>query len=86
MLSRLETIKGMPSKLESDSESTDWDLAMFQMECGSESFGVPGERKCFRCGDFFPNKTEKHLHCITTHHSDPFYCAICEQAFSKEAR
>lgn len=81
----LNLLKSMPSKVDNDITSLEWDVTLLKLECPKLAFGIPGEKKCFKCEDFFIGIPEKQTHCLYTHHSDPYFCAICQQAFGKEA-
>jgi KRAB domain-containing zinc finger protein len=78
-------LKSMPSKVDSDVISLQWDVALLKLECPKISFGIPGEKKCFKCEDFFVAIPEKQTHVLYTHQNDPYFCAICQQAFGKES-
>jgi len=82
----LSLLKTMPSKIDNETLSTEWDVTLLKLECPKLSLGIPGDKKCFKCGDFFLGIPEKQLHFINNHHTDPFFCAICQQAFGKESR
>jgi hypothetical protein len=85
LVNGLNLLKTMPSKVESDVDGTAWDVALLRLESPKLSLGIPGEKKCFKCSECFVSIPEKQAHCLNTHHTDPYYCAICQQPFGKEA-
>ena len=85
LVSGLGLLKTMPSKLENDTDSLAWDVTLLRLESPKLALGIPGERKCFKCDECFLSITEKQTHCLNTHHTDPYFCAICQQPFGKEA-
>ena len=81
----LGLLKTMPSKIDSDIVSLEWDITLLKLECPKLALGIPGEKKCFKCEEFFVAIPEKQSHCLNSHMADPFFCPICQQAFGKEA-
>ena len=85
LVNGLNLLKTMPSKLESDADSCAWDVALLRLESPKLSLGIPGEKKCFKCSECFLSIPEKQTHCLYTHQTDPYFCAICQQPYAKEA-
>ena len=80
----MSLMKSMPSKIDGEAVSLDWDISLMRVEFQRSSFGVPGERKCFKCNSCFVGISEKINHCVYSHDAKPFICLLCKTTFVKE--